>query len=88
MKKFTDLILSVFGIGMTVCLFAGGFAIFGFIVALILGGEIATEICVFIHKVYFMWVIRFTAIFSALGLLGMYLKKTKALTITSNEEKK
>ena len=54
--------------------------------AFCIGGETATEISVFIHKTYFPWVIKFTTIFAAFGLLGMYLKRVKALTV-SNDKK-
>ena len=85
-KKITDVILWIFGIGVTICLIAGAISLIGFLIALCIGGETATEICVFIHKTYFPWVIKFTTIFTGLGLIGMYLSKSKALTI-SNEEK-
>lgn len=81
MKKISDIILTIFGIGITLCLFAGSISIIGFIFALIIGGETATEICVFIHKTYFPIVITFSSIFSGLGLIGLYLKKTKALVL-------
>ena len=91
MKKITDVILWIFGIGITACLIAGALSLVGFLVALCIGGETATEICVFIHKTYFPWVIRFTTIFAFFGLIGMYMSKAKALTVSNdtkdNEEK-
>ncbi len=88
MKKVTNVILWIFGIGVTVCLFAGALSLLGFIVALCIGGDTATEISVFIHKTYFPWVIRFTSIFAGLGLIGMYLSKSKALTVSNDEDEK
>lgn len=85
-KKIAEVLLWIFGIGITVCLLAGALAFVGFIVALCIGGEAATEICVFIHKTYFPWVIKITTIFSAFGLVGMYMKKAKALTISNDNE--
>lgn len=85
MKKISDIILRIFGIGVTVCLFAGAVAILGFIAALIIGGEIATQICVFIHKTYFPYVIQITSIFVGLGLIGMYMNKIKALTVGTGQ---
>ena len=90
-NKIKEGCLWVFGIGVTVCVLAGALSLLGFIVAICIGGETATDISVFIHKSYFPWIIRFTTIFAAFGLLGMYLSKTKALTLSSgdnsNEEK-
>lgn len=85
MKKISDIILRIFGIGVTVCLFAGAVAILGFIAALIIGGETATQICVFIHKTYFPYVIQITSIFVGLGLIGMYMNKIKALTVGTGQ---
>lgn len=86
MKKISNIILRIFGVGETLCLFAGGLSLLGFIVAFVIGGEVATEICVFIHKTYFPWVIRFTTGFTALGLLGMYLDKVESLTVASDKK--
>ena len=85
MKKISDIILKIFSVGITLCLFAGGISLVGFVVALIIGGETATAICVFIHKTYFPWVITLTTVFSGLGLLGMYINKVKSLTFVSKE---
>lgn len=74
-KLVTDIILTIFSIGVTLCLFAGGLALVGFLVALCIGGETAANLSVFIHKTYFPWVITFTSVFVAFGLVGMYLKK-------------
>lgn len=84
MKKFSDILLKIFSVGIISALFAGALALVGFIVAMFIGGETATEICVFIHKTYFPYVIRFTSVFVAFGLVGMYLSKVKALTVSGN----
>ena len=83
MKKVSNIILWIFGVGVTVCVLAGGLSLLGFIVAMCIGGETATEMCVFIHKEYFPWVIKFTSIFTGIGLIGMYLSKMKSLTLSS-----
>lgn len=85
MKKITDVLLTIFGIGITVCLFAGGLSLVGFLIAMVIGGETATAICVFVHKTYLPWVIRFTSVFVGCGLLGMYLKKMRALSVSDDK---
>ena len=75
MKKTLEIIFSIFGIGITVCLFAGGASLIGFLLALIIGGETATEICVFIHKSYFPIVIQASSVVAFVGLVGVYLQK-------------
>ena len=86
LKKITNILLTVFSVGIIVCLFAGGLSLVGYIIAMFIGGETATEMCLFIFKTYLPWVIKFTTIFTAIGLLAMYLSKTKALTVSASEQ--
>ena len=88
MKKVSDILLRVFAVGSLLALFAGALSLLGFAAALVIGGETATAICVFIHKTYFPYVIKFTSVFVGFGLLGMYLSKIKALAITDGGEGK
>ncbi len=88
MKKFSDILLKIFSVGVLLILFAGAMTLFGYIIAMFIGGEVATEICVFIHKTFFPYVIRVTSIVVGIGLLGMYFSKTKALSISDTSEEK
>lgn len=83
MKKISNVLLRVFSIGIVICIFAGGASLIGYIVALIIGGETATDICLFTFKSYLPWVIKFTSIFTGCGLVGMYLNNQNALTAKS-----
>ncbi len=87
MKKISNLMLHCFAFGVLAALFAGAIALVGFMLALCLGGDTATVICVFIHKTYFPWVIKFTSVFVGFGLIGMYLTNTKALTVNTDDNK-
>ena len=86
MKKFSDILLKIFSVGVLLILFAGAMTLIGYIVAMFIGGEVATEICVFIHKTFFPYVIRVTSIVVGIGLLGMYLSKMKALSVSDTQE--
>ena len=86
MKKFSDILLKVFSVGVLLILFAGAMTLIGYIVAMFIGGEVATEICVFIHKTFFPYVIRVTSIVVGIGLFGMYLSKMKALSVSDTQE--
>lgn len=88
MEKVSKWLLTVFSVGVLITLFAGALAFFGFIAALIIGGEAATNLCVFIHKEYFPLWIRICSIAVGCGLVGMYLSKKKALTIGKDERDK
>lgn len=80
MKKISDLLLTIFSVGVIITLFAGGLSVLGYVVALIIGGEVASEICSWIYTIYLPWVIRISSISVGCGLIGMYLEKKKALT--------
>ena len=80
MKKISNVLLTIFSVGVLLTLLAGGLSFLGYVVALIIGGETATAICVFIYKTYFPWVIRICSVCVGFGLIGMYLNKVKALS--------
>lgn len=84
-SKISDVIHVIFGYGVTVSLFAGGLTFFGFIAALIIGGETATAICLFISGKIIPVIIYISTISVVLGIIAMYLKGEVALT--SNKKK-
>lgn len=86
MGKIKELLMNIFAIGMLLCFFAGALLCPIYIVAMFIGGETATSICLFAFGTYLPWVIRFTSIFAGIGLLGMYLSKQKALTVFEAED--
>ena len=87
MKRVGNVLLTVFAVGVTVCLFAGGLSLVGYIAALFIGGSTAETLCGFLFKTYLPWVIRFTSVFAGFGLIGMYFTKIKALTAKSENVK-
>ncbi len=87
-KKLSDIIKTIFGYGIMICLFAGGLTFFGFVVALIIGGEAGTAISVFIQKSIFPVIIYASVILVLLGLVAMYLAGEKALTPEKKQAKK
>ena len=79
-KKISQVLRTVFGYGIMLCLFAGGLTFFGYLAALIIGGETAAAICVFIYKTIIPIIIKCSTILVLLGLLVMYLNGELALT--------
>ena len=79
MKKVSDVFKLIFGYGIMIVLFAGGLTFFGYVAALIIGGETATEICTWIYKTFIPIIIRTSTILILFGLLTMYLAGEKAL---------
>lgn len=79
-KKIADFLSIIFGYGIVAVLFAGGLTFFGFIAALIIGGDTATAICLVIKNNIFPVIITVAVVLVLLGLLIMYLKGETALT--------
>ena len=91
MKKIrenTAKVLSyVYAIGIAVALFAGALSVFGYLAALIIGGETAVEICDFIYKDYYPVIIYISSISILLGLVKMYLSGEKSLVPPKKSKK-
>lgn len=79
MKKVSDICKLIFGYGIMITLFVGGLTFFGYLAALIIGGETATAICVFIYKKIVPVMIYATTCLILFGLLCMYMSGEKAL---------
>ncbi|MBR5773541.1 MAG: hypothetical protein IKY44_01690 [Clostridia bacterium] len=88
LHKISDILRIIFGYGVMICLFAGGLTFFGYIAALCIGGDTATEICRVIYKVITPYIIKASTILVLLGLLTMYLKGEKALTTDKKKTSK
>lgn len=84
-KKISAFLRVVFGYGIMLCLFAGGLTFFGYVAALIIGGEPAAAICEVIYKSIIPIIIKTSTIMVLLGLVVMYLNGEMALT--SNKKK-
>ena len=73
LKKISNVIEVVFGYGIMLSLFLGGLTFFGYVVALIAGGDTAVWICDFIYKKFYPHLVYWSSIIVLLGLLKMYL---------------
>lgn len=80
LKKISDIFKIIFGYGIEIVLFAGGLTFFGYLIALLIGGETATNICTWIYKTFIPVIIKASTILILFGLLTMYLAGEKALT--------
>ena len=80
MKKISEICKLIFGYGIMITLFAGGLTFFGYLAAMVIGGETATAICVFIYKQIFPIIIYAANILVLFGLVSMYLGGEMALT--------
>ena len=87
MKKASGILLKIFAYGMIACLFAGGASLLGYLAGLVIGGESAAALCAWVYKTYLPWVIRATSVLAGVGLIGMYLGRQKALTVSDQGRK-
>ena len=79
-KKISSILKSIFGYGITICLFSGVAIFVGYVIALCTGGQLATQICEIIYKTIVPCIIEASTILVLLGLLAMYLNGEAALT--------
>ena len=87
LKKIAGVCKMIFGYGIMIVLFLGGFTFFGYVAALIIGGETATNICTFIYKQFIPILIYASTSLILFGLLCMYLSGEKALVPDSSMKK-
>ena len=83
MKKVSVVLKKIFGYGIMICLFAGGFTFFGYMVALIVGGSLAETICRFIYKSFMPIIVYCSTSLVLLGLVAMYCNGEMALSSKS-----
>ena len=79
LKKISDICKLIFGYGIMITLFAGGATFFGYLLALFIGGDIATIICDVIYNKIFPVIIYTTTALVLFGVLSMYLAGEKSL---------
>ena len=84
-NKIVNVMTYIYGTGILLALFVGALSFLGYVVAIIIGGETATEICTFIYKSFYPILITFTSCMVLFGLVKMYIAGEKAL---DNKKKK
>ena len=80
LKKVVKVLKLIFGYGIMIVLFAGGLTFFGYVAAIIIGGETATAICTWIYKSFIPVIVYASTVLILFGLITMYLAGEKALT--------
>lgn len=87
-KKISDILKWIFGYGIMITLFVGGFSLLGYIAALFIGGDAAALICKVIYKQIYPVIIYVTTVLILLGLVAMYLAGEMELTAGKKKTKK
>lgn len=78
-RKVAAVFKKIFGYGIMIVLFVGGLTFFGYLAALIIGGETAEAICTWIYKSLIPVIIYASTVLVLFGLVTMYLAGEKAL---------
>ena len=86
LKVISRILDYVYGWGIFICLFVGGLTFFGYVAAFIIGGETAAVICDFIYKTVFKILIYSGNVIVLVGLLNMYIKNQKSLTVSGDKK--
>ena len=79
-EKLGKILAQLYGVGIFTALMLGALSFVGYLAALILGGEVAGQICTFIYKKVYPGIYYLSAGSVLLGLLKMYVVGEKALT--------
>ena len=87
LNKIISVLKTIFGYGIMISLFAGGLTFFGYLVALILGGDVAATICAVIYEKIIPVLIYISTSMVLLGLIVMYLSGETALTSSNKKNK-
>ena len=78
-KKLAEIFKLIFGYGIMITVFVGGMTFVGYLAALVIGGDIAVEICDFIYKKIIPVMSYAGTVLVLFGLFSMYLAGEFAL---------
>ncbi len=86
-KKVLPVIKTIFGWSVMITLLGGGLTMLSYVVALIVGGDLAAKICEITYKEVWPIIIKVTNITIVLGLIAMYINGEKALSPSEKKKK-
>ncbi|MBR2459815.1 MAG: hypothetical protein IKB34_01090 [Clostridia bacterium] len=86
-QRISGILGKAYGIGILIALFVGGLSFLGYLAALIIGGETATAICVFIYKSAYPVLFVFSSSVALLGLVKMYVAGEKSMSPSKRRSK-
>lgn len=86
-KKVAEVMGYIYGTGILIALALGTLSVFAYVIAFIIGGETATEICVFTYKKFYPILFSFSSVVVLFGLVKMYVAGEKSLTAKKKAKK-
>lgn len=79
-EKPVNVCKTIFGYGIMISLFVGGLTVLGYVFALIVGGNLAVDICSFIKSYLIPAITYLSTIMVLFGIILMYLSGESALS--------
>lgn len=86
-EKILNILTKIWAMVSFVLLFTGGISVFGYIAAIIIGGETGAEIINFLYTKLFSTLIYVNSIFIIVGLIKMELAGEQSLTAGKKKKK-
>ena len=80
-KKIFNVLNKTYGVLMFASFFAGFLPLIPYIIAIIVGGQFAETVSLFLYKEYYPWVILAGSAAIVVGLIAMYVGKLEALSV-------
>ncbi len=78
-EKIATVLAYIYASGIAIALFVGGISFFGYVAALIAGGNTAATICEFIYKTLYPVIVYISSVSVLIGLLKMYVAGEKSM---------
>ena len=86
-QKVLTVLRFLFGASVAVTLLGGGLTMLSYVIALIVGGDLAAQICEFTYGKIWPVIIMIANITIVLGLIAMYINGDKALSPSEKKKK-
>ena len=87
-QKISEGLKPIFGYGIMISLIMGSVIFFGYVLAIIVGGDTAAMLCEVIYKIIAPVMIYLTSSMVLLGLLIMYMSGETALSVENKKKNK
>jgi hypothetical protein len=86
-NKIIQILECVFGWGILICMILGFLIFIGFVIAFIVGKELAPTIGLFLQNEVLPWLCILGTIICFIGILSLYLKGEKTFTLSTGKKK-
>lgn len=83
--KMAKFMAYLYGTGIAVSFFAGALSFLGYLAAIVIGGQTAADICVFIYKKVYPVLFYLSSVSVILGMVKMYLAGEKTMRPTKRK---